>query len=525
LYTEYKNGVPTGGLIDYIRLFSIIGVLVLMIACINFVNLSTARSEKRAREVGIRKVIGSSRRALIFQFLGESVLLTLLAFILSLVLVQLALPAFDALTKTDIRIPWSNRNFWLILVGYVLITALLAGLRPAFYLSSFKPVKVLKGGGGAAAGNWPRMILVVVQFTCSIALIIGTVVVYQQLEYARERPMGLNRDRLVTTDAAYYPYKALKQEVLRSGVVTGMTKSNVGPVNTFVHVAIADWPGRQPNEAFTVAVNAVDDADYFETVGTPLVAGRNFTGSYGTDSTDVVVNETAVKRLRLTQPIGALIRWTAPPAPQRLRIVGVVKDALNESPFLPAQPTIYVYQPDWCFALTYRLAPRVNTSVALATLKTIFEKIDPRTAYTYTFVDTQYAAEFAETLIGRLAALFAVLAVFISCLGLFGLAAYKAEQRTREIGIRKVLGASVGQVVVLLGKEFMLLVGISFLIAAPVAYFLLDHWLQGYYYRISIGPGVFLLAGVLAVVITAITMSYQSIRAAVMNPVNALRSE
>lgn len=344
LYTEYKNGVPSGGLIDYIRLFSIIGVLVLLIACINFVNLCTARSEKRAKEVGIRKVIGSSRRALIIQFLGESLLLTLMAFVLSLVLVQLALPAFDNLTKTSIRIPWASRNFWLILLGYVLVTALLAGIRPAFYLSSFMPVKVLKGGGGGAGRSWPRMILVVVQFSSSIALIIGTMVVYQQMEYARERPLGLDRDRLITTDAAYYPYKALKEEVLRSGMVVSMTKSNAGPLNIFIREPIAHWPGQQPNEALMMATNDVADADYFKTLGTPLVAGRDFTGNYGTDSSDVILNEAAVKRMRLTQPIGQFIDWTAPGAIQRLRIVGVVKDALGESPWRAADPTMYVYR-------------------------------------------------------------------------------------------------------------------------------------------------------------------------------------
>jgi putative ABC transport system permease protein len=526
LYTEYQNGIPTGGLIDYIRLFSIVGVLVLLIACINFINLSTARSEKRAREVGIRKVIGSSRQALILQFLAESLLLTMVAFVVSLGLVQLLLPAFDALTKTNIRIPWTNGLFWLVLMGYVFITGLLAGSQPAFYLSSFIPVKVLKGGRVPGGANWPRKVLVVLQFSCSIALIIGTSVVYEQLQYARQRPRGMDTERLITSDAAYYPYEALKREVLGSGMVASMTKSTNGPLNVTVRGPIADWPGRQPNEGLTVAQNSLDDADYFKTLGTPLVAGRNFAGNYAVDSGDVILNEAAVKRMRLTNPIGQVIRWTATGAPSQLRIIGVAKDALSLSPFIPVEPTIYVYHPNWCFTLTYRLAPHVNTAAALSTLTTIFEKIDPRTAYSYRFVDEQYAAEFdLESLTGKLAALFAVLAIFISCLGLFGLAAYKAGQRTKEIGIRKVLGASVGQVVVMLGKEFMVLVVISFLVAAPVAYVFLQRWLEGYYYRISIGTDVFVLAGVLAVVVTAVTISFQSVKAARMNPIKSLRSE
>ena len=527
LYTEYQNGVATGGLIDYIRLFSIIGVLVLMIACINFINLSTARSEKRAREVGIRKVIGSSCGALIVQFLAESVMLTFFAFLLALLMVQLALPAFDAVTKTEIRMPWSNSYFWMIMLAYVLGTGLLAGCRPAFYLSAFRPVKVLKGALTVGRGaGLARKILVVTQFSCSIALIIGTVIVYEQLEYARQRPIGLNTDRLITGDAAYYPYPSLKQEVLRSGMVSSMTKSNAGPMRIDIREPIADWEGRQPNEALTVACNNLGDADYFKTLGMEMVAGRNFIGNYGADSTDVVLNESAVKRMRLKQPIGQMISWTTPETPQRLRVIGVVKDALSKSPFKPAEPTMYIYHPEWCFSLTYRLAPGVNTAVALAKLKAIFEQSDPRTAYAYTFVDEQYAAEFdLEVLTGRLAAIFAALAVFISCLGLFGLAAYMAEQRRKEVGIRKVLGATVGQVVAMLGKEFILLVLISCLIASPVAYYLLHRWLQGYYYRISIGPGVFVLAAVLAVVVTAVTIGYQSFRAALMNPVRSLRSE
>ena len=415
----------------------------------------------------------------------------------------------------------------MILLGYVVFTGLLAGIRPAFYLSGFRPVKVLKGKQGISRTNsWPRKVLIVAQFTCSIALIIGTIIIYQQLEYARQRPVGVNMSGLITGNAYYYPYRSLKQEVLRSGWVSKMTKSNAGPTGMTIRVPVTGWPGKEADESLNLAANNLADSDYFSTVGVPFVRGRNFLGSYSADSADVILSEEAVRRMRLKDPIGQTITWTAAGVSPRLRIVGVVKDALSLSPFAPVEPTMYVYQPQWCFSLTYRLAPNVRTETALAGLKAIFEKADPRVPYEYHFVDEEYAAEFKmEVLTGKLAAIFACLAVFISCLGLFGLAAYMAEQRTKEIGIRKVLGASVSQVVALLGRDFMVLVGISCVIATPVAYYFLHQWLQGYYYRISIGPWVFVLAAVLAVVVTAGTIGFQSVKAALMNPVNALRSE
>ncbi len=526
LYTEFKNGYPSGGLIDYIRLFSITGVLVLLIACVNFMNLSTARSEKRAKEVGLRKVIGSSRAGLILQFLIESVIITFIGFVLSLVIVQLVLPGFNALIKTQISIPYSSPVFWLIMISYVLITGLLAGCRPAFYLSSFQPVKVLKGAMRVGrTATLPRKILVVLQFTCSIGLIISTIIIYQQIEYARSRPTGYDPDRLLTAGTADH-YNAFKREVLRTGVVANMTRSLNTATDVYSHNVINGWPGKQPGDALNLVMNALGDSDYFRTMGMQLVAGRNFTGNPAVDSTDVILNESAVRRMQLKQPLGQTISWIVSNAPTRLRIVGVAKDALTDNPFGEAEPTMYVYQPDWAYSMTWRLTATVNTQVALSKLEPIFRKYHPDTPFEYHFVDETYAQKFIlEMLIGKLAAIFAVLAIFISCLGLFGLAAYMAEQRTREIGIRKVLGASVGQVLVLLSGDFILLVGISCIIASPLAWYFSHQWLQGYYYRISIGPGVFVLSGLVALVITAVTISFQAVRAALMNPVNSLRPE
>ncbi|MHA4812134.1 ABC transporter permease [Flavitalea flava] len=527
LYNVYKNGVASGGLIDYIWMFGVIGILVLVIACINFTNLSTARSEKRAREVGIRKVIGSSREALIGQFLMESVILTFLSFVLSLLLIQLVLPSFNALAGTQIDIPYTNGWFWLIMVSYVLLTGLLAGSRPAFYLSSFQPVKVLKGkiSIGASAIQ-SRKVLVVLQFTCSIALISSTIVVYQQIQYGLNRPRGYDPNRLLFTEGWGMPFAALKQEVLETGVVTSITQSLSPVTDVYSHNVIDAWPGKLPNEALLSAGMAVGDTDYFKTVGMQLVAGRNFTGNAGDDSASVILNEAAVKRMRLNQPLNQIIHWQLSWVPRNLRVVGVVKDVLTNAPFAPAEPAIYVWQPGWSFTTMYRLSPNVSTSVAMERLKPIFTKYHRDYAFQYHFVDEKYAEKFAvEKLVGRLAGIFATLAIFISCLGLFGLIACVAEQRTREIGIRKVLGASVSQVLVLITKDFIVLVGISCVIASALAFYFLRHWLDGYYYRIDLGVGVFVGSAVGAICIAVVTVSFQALKAALMNPVESLRGE
>jgi len=527
LYTDYKNGVAVGGLVDYVKMFSIIGVLVLLIACINFMNLSTARSEKRAREVGIRKVVGSTRKGLIRQFLIESVVVTFIAFFLSLFFVQLVLPAFNTLAKANISIPFSNGIFWLIMISYVLLTGLLAGSRPAFYLSSFQPVRVLKGAIQVGkSASLPRKMLVVLQFTCSIALIISTIIVYQQIQYAKNRPRGYDANRLLMSPAHGAKYAALKQDALQTGAISSMTKSLSPASDIYSHNTIDNWQGRLPNEPLSLAMNSLADTDYFKTLGMQLIAGRNFTGNFGADSTCVILNEAAVKRMRFTAPLNQVISWSLSNAPHNLRVIGVVKDALTNAPFSPAEPTMFISQPDWTFNIMYRLSPGVSTQAALEKLKPLFNKYNPDYPYEYHFIDEAYAEKFElETLIGRLAGIFAALAVFISCLGLFGLAAYMAEQRTKEIGIRKVLGASVSKVFLLLTKDFIVLVIISCIIASPVAFYFLHGWLQKYYYRVSIGPGVFILAASTAIVITFITISFQAVRTALANPMKSLRIE
>ena len=527
LLTEFNNGKATNGFIQYVRMFGVIGILVLVIAGINFVNLSTARAEKRAREVGVRKSIGSSRRDLIIQFLGESLLLTFMAFAVSIVIVQLVLPAFNTITYGNISVPYTSLTFWCMMIGYVLVTGLLAGSRPAFYLSSFNPVKVLKGtiqlGKRAAL---PRKIMVVVQFTCSIALIISTLIIYQQIEYAKDRPKGYHAENLVmvnSSDDLNRNFTALKSDLLQSGQVVSVTKAASGMLYFPASFSIRDFPGKKSGESLEMATTAISPG-YFKTVGTRLKLGHDFAEDAGPDTLDVILNEAAVQQLRLKNPLNQLITFDYRKNP--MRIIGVVENAIVGSPFYLAGSALYVYNPGWTGAIMFRLNPNTGRQQAVKKIAAIFNRYNPSFPFDYRFADEAFSATYnTEILVGTLASIFTVLAIFISCLGLFGLAAYVAEQRTKEIGIRKVMGASVSQVWVLLSKDFMLLVLISCVIASPVALYYLHNWLLKYDYRISIGPGVFILAGLAALAITIITVSFQAIKAALANPVKSLRSE
>ncbi len=526
LYSDFKNGVSVGGRIQFVWLFGIIGVFVLLLACINFMNLSTARSEKRAKEVGIRKAIGSVKNQLVVQFLSESLLMALLAFVLAFLLVQINLPWFNQLADKRMRIQWGNPVLWLSVLGFTVFTGLLSGSYPAFYLSSFDPVKVLKGTFRAGRfASLPRKVLVVMQFTVSITLIIGTVIVFRQIQHAKNRPIGYDRQGLIsidmTTPDLYGKYAPLRQELLKTGAVADMAQSSSPTTNVFSNQIGFDWKGKDPNSIPAFGTIAVTH-DFGKTVGWQIKEGRDFSRDFSTDTSALILNEAAVKLTKLKNPVGETIRWND----RDWRVIGVIKDLVMESPFEPIKPTIFLMSYTWASVITVRLKPGVPVRDALAKVEPVFRQFNPGSPFEYKFVDAEYADKFSsETRVGTLSSVFAGLAVFISCLGLFGLASFMAEQRTKEIGIRKVLGASVFNLWRLLSKDFVWLVTISFFIAAPLAWYFMRNWLKDYEYRTDIAWWVFAASGLGALAITLLTVSFQAVKAALANPVKSLRSE
>jgi len=528
LYSKFKNGVSIGGRIQYVWLFGIIGIFVLLLACINFMNLSTARSEKRAKEVGIRKAIGSMRGQLITQFYSESLLIAFCAFLMSLILTQVALPFFNQVADKKMSVPWGTALFWLSCFGFTLVTGLIAGSYPALYLSSFRPVKVLKGAFKAGkSAALPRKVLVVTQFAVSIILIIGTVVVFNQVRYAKDRPVGYTREGLITvplqTDDIKKKYTALKNDLLASGAVTSIAESESAITNVFIGNSGFTWKGKDPGlqEEFTsMAVSA----GFGRTVGWQIKDGRDFSSMLATDSSAFIINEAAAKYLGFKNPVGETIEWKGNGL---FKIIGVVKDVQSQSPYDPIRQTFYYFQ-RWqqLGNVNIRIDPHTGAHEAINKIATLFKRYDPATPFEYHFADEEYAKKFAaEERVGRLAGCFAGLAILISCMGLFGMASFMAEQRIREIGIRKVLGASVFNLWRLLSKEFVTLVVISIVIATPLAWYFMHNWLHNYEYRTTVSWWIFIAAGMGALFITLLTVSFQSIRAALMNPIKSLRSE
>lgn len=524
LHAEFKNGVNTGGAIEYVWIFSIIGVFVLLLACINFMNLSTARSEKRAKEVGVRKVIGSSRSQIISQFYTESLLIVFFAFILSILLTQLAIPAFNTITDKRITILWSNALLWLIGIGFSFITAFIAGSYPALYLSSFQPLKVLKGTFKLRqTSTAPRKVLVVIQFTVSVILIVGTITVYRQLQFAKDRPVGYNKSKLIVLrpySSAYHDhFDAMKADLMQTGVVTSIAESS----NTITKSGRTGggfrWKGKDPGMQDDFNIIGVT-ADYGSTVGMQFITGRNFSSEFATDSAAIIINEAAVQYMGLRQPVGETITLD-----KAYSIIGVVKNVITGSPYDPVKPALYFISNEAGY-INFRIKAGVNINDALTKIETACKKYSPNEPFDYKFADEEYEAKFNnEQRIGNLATVLAILAIFISCLGLFGLASFVAEQRTKEIGIRKVLGATVFGLWQLLSKEFLVLVLISFLIAAPIAYYFMNNWLMNYEYRTQLSWWVFAFAAIGVIVITIFTVSFQAIKAAIANPIKSLRTE
>jgi putative ABC transport system permease protein len=527
---NFVNGKQAGGQIEYVHLFSVIAWIILFIACINFMNLSTARSEKRAREVGVRKVMGAQKKDLIAQFIGEALFMSLLAAMLAIIIMTLTLPAFNGLVRENLSIGFGNPRHIGAALIIVAICGFVAGSYPSLYLSSFNPVFVLKGiklkTGGAVI---IRKGLVVVQFTVSIVLIIGTIIIYQQIQHVKGRNLGFNKDNLIEMNVQgdmlkHYP--SIRQELMNTGIVENVALTDHSTIYDGNNTGGIKWPGQDPNAQILISVRAVSP-EFVSTSGMDLLEGRDFHSNAASDSLNLIITESLAKLMGKGSAIGKTIQSNAETQEYtNYTVVGVVKDYVYGNMYGKPDPVIFYCLPQYATNLYLRIKSNSNTEKDIAQIGAVMKKDNPAYPFDYKFVDEQFNNMFQnEMLISKLSRVFATLAIIISCLGLFGLAAYTAERRTKEIGIRKVLGASVTGITTLLSKDFLELIIISALIAFPIAWWAMNGWLQGYPYRIAISWWVFVIAGLLSVLIAVATISFQSIKAALMNPVQSLRAE
>ncbi len=527
LRSNWENGVQVGGLIQYVWLFGIIGVFVLILACVNFMNLSTARSEKRAKEVGIRKAIGTLKGQLVQQFLCESFVVVLVAFILATAMVGAIMPYVNNIVDYPIELPLVDLDFWLVSIGVILLTGFLAGSYPALYLSSLNPIKALKGTfrAGVTAVVF-RRVLVIFQFSVSVLLIIGTIVVLRQIEYSKDRPLGYDKNGVISMELSTSDfegkYNVLRNELISSGAIVDMTESSSSMTEVQNTAGGFSWKEKDPNFRTNFSLVFITH-DYGSTVGWEMLEGRDFSREFSTDSTAYILNEAAVEYMGIDNPVGQTMKW----GKNDHEIIGVVRNMLMESPFKAVTPTIYIMDYDNnTNYITLKLNPNQSIRKSLEQVETVVGEIAPKVPFNPFFVDIEHAKKFAaEERVAKLAGTFSLLAIFISCLGLFGLASFVAEQRTKEIGIRKVLGATILNLWHMLTTEFVLLVLVSCVIASPIAYYGLSSWLDSYEYRIDMNGWFFVVAAISALTITLCTVSYQSIRAARMNPAKSLRSE
>jgi putative ABC transport system permease protein len=523
LHSSFDNGIEKGGLSDYVQLFTIIAVFIIVIACINFMNLATARSERRAREVGIRKSIGSMRSQLIFQFIGESMIISLISFAIAVLAAQLLLPYYNMLVEKKLFIDYTGKEFWIFSLGLILITGVVAGSYPAFYLSSFQPVKVLKGKPTVGKGaSLPRKILVTLQFGFSIFLIISMFVIYNQIQLAKGRDIGYVQEGLITVplNKDYHDnLKSLKAELLASGEVESAVRAN-SAITDINSNNFLGWPGK-PDELKVIFSTIVTDYDWAKTMGVKMIEGRDFSEDFVSDSSAIVVNKAAIKIMGLKDPVGTeLDLWG-----EKRKLIGVYDDVLMGSPYEEVKPMFAVLD-DWWGSVTIRLKRTNDLQASLKTVETIFKKYGPNYPFEYKFVDVEFQKKFTQiNLTSSLASLFAVLAIVITGLGLFGLAAFTAQQRTKEIGIRKVMGASVSSLVNLISKDFSILVIIAFVIWAPLSWWAMKSYLERYTIRTEIAWWIFPATGAIALVFALLIVSTQAFRAAHSNPVNSLRNE
>src|SRR5258706_3494044 len=525
LNSNFENGKAAGGRIEFVNMFTIIAIFILVIACINFMNLSTARSERRAREVGIRKSVGSKRHELILQFIGESLFISSLSFTVAILVAQLLLPYYNNLVDKKLFIDYASPIFWLFAFGLIFFTGIVSGSYPAFYLSSFQPVKVLKGKVQVGrSASTPRKVLVTLQFGFSSLLIIGTIVIYQQIQHSKNRGLGYDQENLISvsyTDEIGKNFRAIKLELLQTGVVKSVTKSN-SPITEIWSNNFLGWPGK-PEAEKVIFTTIASEYDYTKTMGIKILEGRDFSEDFKSDSLAILVNKAGMDLMKLKNPIGTkLDLWD-----KKRELIGIVDDVLMGSPFQPVRPMFIVLVPDWAGAVSIRLEKTKDLAASLKKVEEVFKKYSPAYPFQYEFADVEFAKKFNDiNMTSRLASLFALLAIVITGLGLFGLAAFTAEQRTKEIGIRKVMGASVASLVALISKDFSRLVIIAFVISSPITWWLLNHFiLDKYKYRIEIAWWVFPLTGLIALVFALAIVSTQALRAAHANPAVSLRND
>ncbi|MES1221060.1 MAG: ABC transporter permease [Bacteroidota bacterium] len=524
LYSDFKDGKNTGGMIEYVRLFSIIGIIILLIACVNFMNLSTARSERRAKEVGIRKTLGSDKRQLLIQFFLESMILAFIAFVFSIAFLYLLMPGFNSLVDKKLSLPIDQLYFWAASLAIVVFTGCVAGSYPAIYLSSFNPIKVLKGT--FATGKkavLPRHILVVAQFVISILLISATVIIYQQIQHIKNREIGYNPDNLImipATDATQKNFTVIKNELLKTGMISSVTRSSSPITAIWWKSPSPHWEG-QPENMNIIFSGLSTDIDFTKTIGIKMLEGKDFSGTPA-DTSSMILNKAAIEATGIKNPVGKQMRYGR----TTYTIIGVADNVVMESPFKPVDPLMIYYSADNININSIRLNKDISPQKALAAIEPIFKRNNPAYPFEYQFVDQEFGKKFiAEELISKLTNIFAGLAIFICCIGLAGLASFTIEKRFREIGIRKVLGASVQQVLTLISKEFLKLVLIAFLIAVPVTWWGMNDWLQKYTYHIDISIWLFVAVGFMVLLLTLIVVCLNTIRAALANPVKSLRTE
>lgn len=525
LHSTFKNGKIDGGRIEYVNLFTLVAIFILLIACINFMNLATARSAERAKEVGLRKVIGALRSSLIVQFTGEAMLLTFFSIVIAVILATILLPAFNSLTGKQLTLPGRQPVFWASLIGLLAITGFTAGSYPALFLSSLKPVKVLKGSlKFSRSATFFRQGLVVFQFTLSIILIVGMIVIYRQMNYIQTKNLGYDRENLV-----YIPiegelikkYNVFKDEAGKIPGISDISKMRNSPTVIEHHTGDITWPGKDPNLTVSFA-DGVVGYDFVKTMKLQLKEGRDFSKDFGTDSTAFILNETAAERMGFKNAVGQSVTW----GNRRGKIIGVIKDFHFSSMHEAIDPLIVRLDENWTWGTILIRTKAGKTKEAIAGLEKLCRELNPNFPFTYQFSDQEFARLYkSEQIVSKLSNYFAFLAILISCLGLFGLATFTAAQRTKEIGVRKVLGASVLNIVTLFSGNFIKLVAIAILVAFPVAWLAMKQWLQNFSYRIDIEWWVFVMAGAITICIALLTVSYQSIKAAIANPVKSLRTE